>query len=148
MLLASLGSGGSDQSHVTVYQPYFLYLFFATGHCHRQDTELCGLSSLTQKGSYVMFLRSISSSSVVIQNMSVCFKQPSYWSQERKWQYVLDSGNTITLHAGEQSLLKLNPHVFHNWTFYMKHKRLPRKAKHCLPDCTMCPLMITWPTGY
>jgi len=45
MLLASLGSGRSDQSHVTLYQPSFLYPFFATGHCHRQGTGLCGPSS-------------------------------------------------------------------------------------------------------
>lgn len=29
MLSGSLGSGGSDQSHVTLYQPYFLHPFFA-----------------------------------------------------------------------------------------------------------------------
>ena len=148
MLLASLGSGRSDQSHVTLYQPSFLYPFFATGHCHRQGTGLCGPSSLTQKGFYILFSRSISSPCGVMQNGSLCFKWPSCQSPEKEGQYVLDSGNASTLHTGEQPLLKLNPDAFRNWTFYRKHKQLPRKAKHCLPACTVCPLVITWPTWY
>lgn len=54
MLSGSLGSGGSDQSHLTLYQPYFLHPFFAPGHCSGQDSRLCGPLSLTQKGSYVI----------------------------------------------------------------------------------------------
>lgn len=54
MLSGSLGSRGSDQSHVTLYQPYFLHPFFAAGHCSRQDIGLCGPLSLTQKGSYLI----------------------------------------------------------------------------------------------